>query len=74
MNNKNRIYNHYNRKSIFLSLNDSIYHKIGDFIEVTEWKNGEGYDIVLSSNNGQVFSLHESEFYEIKKMIKELKK
>ena len=69
---KDKKYEYNNRKSIMVSLSDSIYHKSSDFIEVTEWANGEGWDIILSSNNGQTFSLHETEFDEIKKMIKQL--
>ena len=69
---KDKKYNYNNRKSIMVSLDDSIYHKPSDFIEVTEWANGEGWDITLDTNNNQTFSLHESEFDEIKKMIKHL--
>ena len=72
MSKKDKKYEYNNRKSIMVSLSDSIYHKSSDFIEVTEWANGEGWDIILSSNNGQTFSLHETEFDEIKKMIKQL--
>lgn len=60
-----------NRKSIFSSFND-IYHKDYDFCEVTEWTNGEGYDITISDK--PVISLHESEFKLIKKLIKKLHK
>ena len=74
MSKKDKKYEYNNRKSIMVSLGDSIYHKSSDFIEVTEWANGEGWDIILSSNNGQTFSLHETEFDEIKKMIKQLNK
>jgi len=74
MKNKDKKYSYNNRKSIMVSLDDSIYHKSSDFIEVTEWANGEGWDIILSSNNVQTFSLHETEFDEIKKMIKQLNK
>lgn len=49
---KDKKYEYNNRKSIMVSLGDSIYHKSSDFIEVTEWANGEGYDIILRSNNG----------------------
>ena len=74
MKNKDKKYSYNNRKSIMVSLDDSIYHKPIDFIEVTEWANGEGWDIILSNNNDQTFSLHESEFDVIKKMIKQLNK
>lgn len=74
MKNKDKKYSYNNRKSIMVSLDDSIYHKLSDFIEVTEWTNGEGWDIILSNNKDQTFSLHETEFDEIKKMIKQLNK
>ena len=74
MKNKDKKYCYNNRKSIMVSLDDSIYHKLSDFIEVTEWANGEGWDIILSNNKDQTFSLHETEFDEIKKMIKQLNK
>lgn len=42
-----------NRKSIFEDLKKfSIFAKEGDFIEVTEWTNGEGVDISLGSSQG----------------------
>lgn len=42
-----------NRKSIFEDLKKfSIFAKEGDFIEVTEWTNGEGVDISLGSSRG----------------------
>ena len=44
----------YNRKSIE-SLLSNFCHlaKPDDFIEITEWYNGEGYDIVINSQLGQ---------------------
>lgn len=60
------------RKSVVGDLQDSIYHKHGDYIEITEWTNGEGYDIHVSNHREQVISLHETEFEIIKKLIKKL--
>lgn len=51
----------YNRKSLVVELKD-------DFIEVTEWENGEGYDIALSDK--QVISITIGQFDAIKKLIK----
>jgi hypothetical protein len=42
--------------------------KKNDFIEVTEWGNGEGYDITLSDN--QIISITIGQFNAIKKLIK----
>ena len=57
--------NLYNRKSLMVELKDFDYlAKKNDFIEVTEWKNGEGYDISLSDN--QVVSITIGQFDAIK--------
>lgn len=58
-----------NRKSAFISPIGP-YHKEHDFIEVTEWTNGEGWDITISDN--KQFSLHFTEFDLIKKLIEHL--
>jgi hypothetical protein len=61
--------NLYNRKSLMVELKDFDYlAKEDDFIEVTEWKNGEGYDISLSDN--QIISITIGQFDAIKKLIK----
>ena len=61
--------NETSRKSVNVELNDT-WHNHGDFIEVTEWANGEGFDITLST--GQHISLHETEWVAIKKLVKHL--
>ena len=44
----------YTRKSIESSLSNFCHlSKPDDFIEITEWYNGEGYDIVINSSLGQ---------------------
>jgi hypothetical protein len=58
------------RKSINVQLDDG-FHKEHDFMEVTEWTNGEGWDICI---NEKLFSLHFTEFDMLKKMIKKLNK
>ena len=59
------------RRALNADLNDS-WHKESDFIEVTEWSNGEGYDITISGNKS--FSLHFTEWKVLKKLIKKLDK
>jgi hypothetical protein len=59
-----------NRRAIMQPLNTGI-HKDHDFIEVTEWTNGEGWDVTLSDRS---FSLHYTEFRMLKKIIKHLEK
>jgi len=47
------------------------YNKPGDFIEVTEWSNGEGYDVTIATSAKQEsFSLHFTEWKALKKLIK----
>ena len=46
--------------------------KPNDFIEVTLWHNGEGFDVQVSSNVDQTIRLTWSEFKAIKKLVKEL--
>ena len=61
--------NLYDRKSLMVELKDFDYlAKKNDFIEVTEWGNGEGYDISISDN--QVISITAGQFDAIKKLIK----
>ena len=61
--------NLYDRKSLMVELKNFDYlAKEDDFIEVTEWKNGEGYDIAFSDK--QVISITIGQFDAIKKLIK----
>jgi hypothetical protein len=63
-----------NRKSIFTELQK--YCTLAgehDFIEVTEWTNGEGYDVSISSKLGStLFQMTHGEFKALKKLIKKL--
>lgn len=44
-----------------------------DFMEVTEWSNGEGYDVTINaSNQEQMFHLTWGQFRALKKLIKKL--
>lgn len=46
--------------------------KTSDFIEVSLWHNGEGFDVHLSSNGEQSIRLSWGEFKALKKLVKEL--
>lgn len=59
------------RNSISVPLQDA-WHKEHDFIEVTEWSNGEGWDITISDE--KQISLHYTEFAVIKELIALLEK
>lgn len=65
-----------NRKAIFASLADWCTFSIGkpdDFVEVTEWSNGEGYDVkIYDSQNTQIFYVTYGQIQLIKKLIKKL--
>ena len=54
------------RNSAFVPLDDT-WHKEHDFVEVTEWSNGEGWDITISEDKH--ISLHYTEFAVIKELI-----
>ena len=66
-----------NRKSTFVDLEDFCHHSLGDrkgkgdFLEVTEWSNGEGYDIHIYDSSGErQLGLTYGQFRAIKKCIK----
>ena len=48
--------------------------KPDDFIEVSLWHNGEGFDAHLSSHDEQCIRLSWEEFKALKKLVKELDK
>jgi len=70
------------RKSAFATLKDfctfsmSVERKDkGDFLEVTEWTNGEGYDIHISDVNGEkTFSLTWGQMEALNKCVKKIEK
>lgn len=62
---------HYNRKSVTDSLKKYDYlAKDSDFIEVTEWHNGEGWDI--SINDNKLISLTWGQLEAISYLVKSL--
>jgi len=69
------------RKSAFVDLEDYCVNSMGerkdkgDFLEVTEWTNGEGYDIHIEDSSGLVrFMLTWGQFEAMKKCIKAIDK
>lgn len=65
-----------NRRAVFTELNDFCHlSKEHDYVEVTEWTNGEGYTINVSSSGGdRTIDLTYGQFKAIKKAIKYLDK
>jgi len=60
-----------NRRSVFSEIGDyCVFSKEGDFIEITEWINGEGYDIAISEK--YMFSLTRGQYNLIKVLINRL--
>lgn len=63
----------YKLEAAFASLRDfDILAKPDDFIEVSLWHNGEGFDAHLSSHAEQSIRMSWGEFKALKKLIKEL--
>ena len=60
----------YNRKAIFEEMKEGK----DAYIEVTAWKNGEGFDVDINSNNHERFRLTYGEYALLKKIIKKLDK
>lgn len=63
------------RKTISDSLKKYDYHSNSDddFIEVTEWSNGEGYDIMIESGTyHKAFSLTDGELQAVRMLTDEL--
>ena len=50
------------------------FAKPHDFIEVSLWRNGEGFDAHLSTHANQTICLTWGEFKALKKLVKELGK
>ena len=65
----------YKRKSVFADLSQFDYlAKKDSYIEITEWKNGEGFDININNHQEQYFNITHGQLKAIKKLIKELDK
>jgi hypothetical protein len=65
----------YKLNAAFASLREfDILAKPDDFIEVSLWHNGEGFDVHLSSSGEQSIRLSWGEFKALKKLVKELDK
>ena len=63
----------YTRKAVFSDLKK--YDHLADehdYIEVTEWKNGEGFDVEIIGKLSTRFQLTWGEFEALKKLVKKL--
>ena len=65
----------YTRSSVFAELKQFCHLSAeSSFIEITEWKNGEGVDVVIGSFQDRIIPLTWGELIAIKKLTKELLK
>lgn len=65
----------YKRRAVYTNLSKyDPFVTEDDYIEVCEWKNGEGFDVDISSKTDVRFTLTYSEYKALKKLVKELKK
>jgi hypothetical protein len=72
---KNMNFEIYKREAIFAELKQFCHlAKEHDFIEITEWNNGEGWDITINTTSEQNISITYGQFDAIKKLIKQLQK
>lgn len=63
------------RKSIFSGIGEYCYlSKEHDYIEITEWTNGDGFDIDITSEGQQKISITWGQFKLLKKLVKQLEK
>jgi len=75
MKSKNMNFEIYKREAIFAELKQFCHlAKEHDFIEITEWNNGEGWDVTINTTSEQNISITYGQFDAIKKLIKQLQK
>lgn len=63
----------YELETAFVSLADyDAATKGDDFMEVSMWHNGEGFDVILNSHGEQRFGLTWGQYKALKTLVKEL--
>ena len=63
----------YKKKAVFSELKKyDLVANESDFIEVTEWKNGEGFDVDIVGKLSTRFQLTWGEYTALKKLVKKL--
>lgn len=53
---------------------DPGFAKEYDFIEITEWSNGEGFDVLIETSKPERFSLTWGQYEAVKYLVKKLNK
>lgn len=65
----------YKRKAVFSSLKDyDVFCGEYDFMEVTEWSNGEGFDVEVAGKTNERFQLTYGCYEALKDLVKEIEK
>ena len=66
----------YSRQAIFAELKqfDPLFSEEDDYIEITKWANGEGFDVDINTKQSQKFHLTWGQWDTIKYLIKQLNK
>lgn len=65
----------YKKKAVFCNLKEfDASAKEHSYIEITEWKNGEGFDLNVYNYSVRNISISYAEFDIIKKLVKKLNK
>lgn len=65
-----------NKKALYCDLRPFCpgYAKKDDFIEITEWINGEGFDVLIETDKREKFSLTLGQYDALEHLVKELNK
>lgn len=74
MENEKKKITQYKRKTVFTELGEWCYLSDDtDYIEVTDWANGDGFDVNVNSKNmDQMFHMTHGQFKAFKKIYKKL--
>jgi hypothetical protein len=66
----------YNREAVSIDLvGHSVFAKDGDYIEVTKWGNGDGFDVdLIEAGESEHIRITFSTFNILKKLVKKLDK
>lgn len=65
----------YKRDSLFARLDQwDVFAKEYDYIEVTEWHNGEGFDVDISAAPGCRFQITYGQWDALKQLVKQITK
>lgn len=65
----------YERNAVFTSLKEfCILSRDHDYMEVTAWDNGEGFDVDIGGHHSESFQLTYGQYDALKKLVKAMNK